>query len=222
MDQDSLSKTLPVQSYEFTQALGGKGVSPKMSSICITEIKGQKTIKLCGTAIFKEDKFLGFLNEDETRSLCYVLDKLKGGALVVKLGSENENITLEIFKNKTKIKPLYSDNKISIQIETKTEVAIGNCSTKADILSEKGLAALREAADEQLETEIKNVIQKVQNDFDSDVFGFGNTVYREMPSLWKEKEKEWNTIFKDLKVSVNSNIEITNTGLLSKPITVGD
>jgi hypothetical protein len=43
-----------------------------------------------------------------------------------------------------------------------------------------------------------------------------------MPSLWKEKEKEWDAIFKDLEVSVNSNIEIANSGLLSKPIKIGD
>ena len=43
-----------------------------------------------------------------------------------------------------------------------------------------------------------------------------------MPSLWKEEEKEWNTIFKDLEVSVNPNIEIVNSGLLTKPVRMGD
>lgn len=153
-----------------------------------------------------------------------MLDKIKGGVLVVKLGSEvaGENITLEIFKSKTKIKPLYSNNKISVEIEIKTEVTIGEHTTKVDFISEKGIISLKKAAEEQLEAEIKNVIQKVQNDFKADIFGFGSTVYRNMSSLWKEEEKEWNTIFKDLEVSVNTNIEIVHSGLLTKPVRTGD
>lgn len=64
---------MPVQVYEFNSALGGEGISPVMSSICTTEMKGQKVIKLCGTAIFKKDKFLGFLNEDETKRKAFAL-----------------------------------------------------------------------------------------------------------------------------------------------------
>ena len=108
-----------------------------------------------------------------------MLDKIKGGVLVVKLGSEvgRENITLEISKSKTKIKPLYSNNKISVEIEIKTEVTIGQHATKVDYISEKGVISLKKVAEEQLEAEIKNVIQKVQNNFNVDIFGFGRTVY---------------------------------------------
>jgi spore germination protein KC len=223
-DEDSLSKTLPIQLYKFSDALGDNGISPVMSAICLTEVKGQKTIKLCGTSIFKNDRFMGFLNEDETKSLCFATDKVKGGVLVVKMSPEDkkENITLEISKNKTKIKPVYSNNKLSIDIQIKTEVTIGSHPAKGDFASEKGLAELKKTAEKQLEAEIKSVVRKVQKDFDSDVFGFGRAFRREMPSLWKVKEKEWDAIFKDLEVSVNSNIEIANSGLLSKPIKIGD
>jgi spore germination protein KC len=66
------------------------------------------------------------------------------------------------------------------------------------------------------------MISKIQTDFGSDIFGFGNCFYKKLPTVWKEKRNEWDKLFRDLEVTVETNVEIKHIGLLSKPIQIGD
>ncbi len=225
-DQKFLSKALQIQVHDFLKALSAEGMSAIATAITTTEINGEKVFDLSGTAVFKSDKLLGFLNSDETKSLDFVLDEIKGGVLVVKDGSEendgDEYIALEIHDSSTKMKPIYSDNKLSIQIDIKTKVALAEYTGKSTFDDEEGRKALKKAAEEQLKKEIESLIKKVQNDFNSDIFGFGNSVYQNLPNVWKKQGKDWNTLFKNLEVSVNPTIDIHNSGLLRKQIKGGD
>lgn len=62
----------------------------------------------------------------------------------------------------------------------------------------------------------------MQKEFDADIFGFGNIVKADMPSVWKWIGKYWDDIFKNLNVSIEVNIETKNSGLIWKSIEVGD
>jgi spore germination protein KC len=89
-------------------------------------------------------------------------------------------------------------------------------------MDENEILVLKHDAEEKLKANIKNVIRKVQEDYDVDAFGFGSTIYKDMPSLWKEIKPDWSNVFENLDVNVSVNIDIQNQGLLSKPIKVGN
>jgi len=40
--------------------------------------------------------------------------------------------------------------------------------------------------------------------------------------VWKEKGKDWDNIFRNLKVSVETEIELKHTSLLTEPVKIGD
>lgn len=223
-EQKRLSKAMEVQTYEFINALGDMGISGTMTSICTREHNNEKAIKLCGTAIFKKDRFLGKIDEEETKTLMFILDKIKGGVIVANVDSENEEgkVSLEIVESNTKIKPIYSDDKISIRVSIETTVFLDEHNAIENYNDEKGLEKVKEAAEKQLRNKIESLINKIQTEFGSDTFGFGNRVYEELPQVWKEKGKEWDNLFRNLEVAVETNIEIKHTSLLSKPIMIGD
>ena len=62
----------------------------------------------------------------------------------------------------------------------------------------------------------------MQTGYGADIFGFGNSVYKNIPRIWKDKGEEWDKIFRDLDVTVKTNIEIKHLGLLSESIKIGD
>lgn len=221
--QKILSKTSKVEIYQFINALPCEGIYPVLPCVHLTETAGLKTSELSGTAVFKGDKLIGFLDEEETKYFSFITDKIKGGLLILKNSPDenNINISLEIYENKTKVKPVYSDGKVSIRLETKTRVVFAEQGTRENFMNESGRLMLEKDAGELLKTNITKVIQKVQKDFGVDIFGFGSIVNADMPDLWKEIGYDWNTVFKDMEVNVNTTIEIQNSGLLSKPIKVG-
>lgn len=223
-EQISLSKALPVPAYKFVNALVEDGISGVMTSLCTVENNEEKVVKLCGTAVFKEDKLQGFINDEETYALSFILDEVKGGIIVANVGSETdeEKISLEILESSTKVKPVYDDNKLSIIVSIDTKVALIEHNSKKSYNDEEGRKELKRIAEEQLRDKIESTIEKVQKEFGADIFGFGNRFYKELPQVWKERGKEWNIIFKNLEVRIETNLEVKHTGLLSEPIKIGD
>ena len=223
-EEKSLSKALLIPAYEFVNALVEDGISGIMTSVCTVENNEEKVVKLCGTAIFKEDRLQGFINNEETYALSFILDEVKGGIVVANLGSktDEEKISLEILNSGTNVKPVYKDNKFSIIIDIDTKVALIEHNSKKSYNDEEGRKELKKIAEEQLKNKIENIIKKIQREFGVDIFGFGNRFYKELPEVWKEQGEKWSEIYEDLEVSVVTNIDIRHTGLLIKPIKNGD
>ncbi|MDF2989463.1 MAG: germination protein Ger(X)C family, partial [Eubacterium sp.] len=121
-----LSKTPKVQIYEFINALSAEGLSPVLPTVSLIENDGKKTSELTGTAVFRKDKLEYMFDEEETKFFLYVIDKIKGGTLNLGEGiKQGQTIaTLEIMNNKTKVKPVYSKGKLSVDIEIETKAEL--------------------------------------------------------------------------------------------------
>ncbi len=222
--QANLSKAPSVEAYMFIDMLASGGISPVLPSVSLTDNAGQQTSQVAGTAVFKGDRLVGFLDGDETKYFLFATGKIKGGLLTAKENPQvgHKNITLEVFANKTTVRPVISGGKLSMSIKAEAKVSLDEHGTKENFMDKNGIKMLEDAAEQQLSDNIRKVVKRVQKDFDADIFGFGRTVKGEMPSLWRAVENEWDDIFRNMEVSVESHIEIDNTGLLSKPIKVGD
>jgi spore germination protein KC len=220
----SLSKAPETQLYEFVNILSEEETSPVLPAVEIVMNQNKKTSKLSGMALFNQDKLLGFLGGEETKFYLIVKNKFKAGVLTLKDNSNTlgDAITLEVFKNKTNVKPIYSDGKLSMQVNIKTEVAIAEVGVPEDYIGEKGREKLKTDAEQSLKTDIQNVIEKIRNDYRVDAFGFGSIVKREMPDLWGKIHPDWNTIYKDMDINVVVEIDIRNSALIQKPIKMRD
>lgn len=95
---------------------------------------------------------------------------------------------MEILKSKTKVKPSYKEDKITIEIKIRIRAVLDEVRTRIKFNDQKDLDELAKIAGEQLKGHIENVIKKAQNS-NSDIFGFGLQVKRSLPKVWKEKAR---------------------------------
>lgn len=226
VSQDSLSKAPKIAIYEFINDLASQGKSAVLPTVGIKLNEGQRTSELSGTAVFKSDRLIGFLDGEDTRYFLFIMNKVKGGLLVEKESTESTqvNVALEIFADltDTKIKPVYSNGKLTMKLDVYVDADIAEIAGTEDYIDEPGRSKLKRDAEAALKDNIKRVIRKVQNDFGSDIFGFGSIVKNDMPDIWKSIEKDWDKIYKNLDVNINANITITNSALVMKPIKKGE
>jgi spore germination protein KC len=218
MEQKHLAKAIALQTYEFINCVLCEGKSCVMTALCIEKNAEEEVVKICGSGIFKEEKLLGFIGEEETKALSFILDKVEGGVIVAKTGSgeDEDRFSLEILSNSTKIKPVLKDEKLSIEIDVETEVRLDEHFSKEDFENEKGLEELSKIAEEQMKTEMETLINQIKTEFGSDVFGFGNCVYRDYPEQWKKIKDNWDEEFKNIEVKIKPKIKILNSGTLKK------
>lgn len=221
-DSDNLPKIKPTLLYEFIDVLSEKGYSPIASTVDVIEMQDKKTVQLTGTALFKGERLVGFLDLEDTQSLSFILDDVKGGVLMINLGSEDEKVAMEILKSKTKVKPSYNNGRISMEVKIETSLALNEIDSTHELSSERDWDELAKKVQEQLKNQLETFIKKVQMEYGTDSFGFGNKVYKKLPQVWREIEGQWDDLFKDLEVTVTPEVKIHHAGLLKKPIQIGD
>lgn len=222
--QEYLSKAPDNQIYEVMDKLMAEGISAVIPTIGLSNIEGKKIPEVSGLAMLKRDNLVGFLDENEAKTFLFITDQIKGGVLteIYPSQSSTSHIALNIYENKTKIKPRYDDGKSTMHIKTNTKTVLQEWGMASVSINEESVNQIKKQFEESLKNDIENLVEKVQKEYECDIFGFGNILKNQNPQQWKELEEDWGSIFADLNIEVDTNIDIINTGLLSNSIKVGD
>ena len=175
----------------------------------------QESCEINGTAVCKEDKLAGFLTPEESKYALFVEDELKGGILTLSMANwQTDDISLEIFKSKTKKSFTYEQEKMKISIETDTSVAIAENQSRMDIMEEELVKKVEDAAARMIEKKIADLITKIQDEYNADIFGFGEMIYRQDLPLWRQLEPSWDELFPTLEVEVASKVHVVNSAFI--------
>lgn len=216
---------IPVlKAYEIINQLA----IPKFNTVLPVVISffnhGESTNILSGGAVFKADKLAGFLEQEDIIPYLFIKDEIESAILNIETGerSLDSTITLETLNNKTKIKPIYGDEGISFDIKTKTDVFLTESDTTTNFIYPPGREKLKKLAEKYLEKRIEDHIKKTKEEFEFDIFGFGNIIRQRNPKVWKDLEKDWDSIFMDVNFNVKCDIRIKNSGHTLEPIKVVD
>ncbi len=207
----SLSKTPRVKLYQANNMLAGEGTSLVLPSIKIAEQQTASTVELAGTAIFKKDKLIGFLDADQSQLMLFVKNQIKGGLLLTSPDSDGRNITLEIEESRTKITPVITQNLPAVKIDIKTVCALGENQTAKRHIPTERIKDVEKSAKSGLETSVSNLIKTAQKQYKCDIFGFGNLIYQNDPQLWEQDKPKWDEIFTAMDIAVTADIKINNT-----------
>ena len=87
------------------------------------------------------------------------------------------------------------------------EAALTECNCKIDLEIPKNIKKIEDMVNKEMKKEMEKVIAKIQ-EFNSDVFGYGEFLYRNHYQYWKKQNKIWNDIFPKIETTVKSNIKV--------------
>ncbi|SES10940.1 Ger(x)C family spore germination protein [Psychrobacillus sp. OK032] len=220
------STTTGIKLVDFIGDLERKGNEPVLTGIIITgdkksgsnkqnldSISPSARIKYDGLAIFKEDKLIGWLDEYDTRGYNGITNQVKRAVSTVACPEEGEvNLEIQNYQAKLKSKTVNSSPKLEIKIEVTANVGAVECFI--DLRKEETITELEKTFENQIKENIHHTIKTVQNDFNSDVFGFGATIYQQDPKEWKKIQDNWEEEFPNLKVNVDVNVKIEHVGAI--------
>jgi len=180
---------------------------------------------IIGAAIFRGDQLVGWLNDKETRGILWIRNELESGVLAVPIPKEKGGgrIVANIWKASAKMKPIFRNDKLKIKLETYGEVEIFENASRLDLSNPTVLNALQSMFEKDVTARIQLTLDKAQKKLKSDIFGFGQAVYRANPKKWETYYKQkWNTIFPDIEVEIDPHITVQGTGFTTKPILLPD
>ena len=186
------------------------------------EINNEKSLLIDGSAIFKGDKLIGYLDGNETMQMLMLRNKLKAGVIPLKnVCNSNTDVTLEIFENNTKLKTINSEGKLTLKIDIYTTVAIDELSGDEDFIAEDKRKLLLKDAEIRIKENLNSLISKMQREYNSDVFGFQQFIEKNNPKIYNEIKKNNDNIFKNLQTDIEVHISIKGSASRTNSIKVG-
>ncbi|MFF3021341.1 Ger(x)C family spore germination protein [Gottfriedia sp. NPDC057948] len=176
--------------------------------------------KFSGGAIFngKKNKMIGTLNTQEVEGINLITAQGKGGAVKAYTNKSDGPTWFQIESIKSKVTPHIKGDKISfnVKIESEGRVAEYWNPKLRPLFEEKTLKNIEKATEEEVTKIVENVTNKLQNEYKTDVAGFGNEFRIQYPKKWKKMSKNWDELFSKAKIKYDVHITIRDYGMIGK------
>lgn len=182
-----------------------------------TKNKSGKIQALNGIAVFKKDKLAGWMDPVETRGLLWIRNEMKAGIITIKVPKEKGggNVSLEIVRAEAKVVPTIKRGELNMIVKITSELSLIENDSKLKLFESKIIEDLQKNVEMEIRDRVQMVLNKAQDDFRSDIFGFGQVVYRKYPKQWNTRyKKNWEQEFAQLDVSIDSKAFVRRIGLI--------
>jgi spore germination protein KC len=177
-------------------------------------------LSIQGTAVFKNKKCIGWFNGQETRGLLLLRGELKHDIIVVNFPKErNGSISIMINQSSSQLSPRFIDGQPSMDVNIKVDGDILDIDCPDFQLTSDQINQLNVALEEEIRQEIMSVLDKAQKQWQADVFGFGDAIYRHYPNEWDQIAAQWrNGGLSGMKVNISILANISRSGLRKNPV----
>ncbi|GAB3043335.1 Ger(x)C family spore germination protein [Virgibacillus ainsalahensis] len=169
-----------------------------------------------GVAVFrgKNNQLVGSLDGDETKGLNFITGENQEGILEV--STEDTPVSITIRDGKRKITVDKKDeNNIVFHVDLEVSGTIAEVFSSKDIFNPESLAKIESSLEDEIENLARASIDKVQNDFKVDVFGFGPYLHRHHYEFWQTVKDNWDhgeNYFEKSQIDVSVTAEIEESG----------
>ena len=214
---------LKVYVRDFLNMLLTEGIEPFASQFTLkplevsTKNKSGETQAVSGIAVFKGDKLVGWMDEVETRGLLWIRNEIKTGVITIKIPEEKGggNISMEIIRGETNIVPILKQGELKLDVDVVTELSVIENDSKVNLHETKVIEEIQTNTEEEISKRIEMIIEKAKKEYKSDIFGFGQSVYKKYPKEWNTHyKKNWENEFAQTKVTIHSKALVRRIGLI--------
>lgn len=183
----------------------------------VEEIDTPTRLQYTGLGVFKKDKLVGWLNEEESKGYNYIMDNVKSTVGHIRCPQGGKAV-LEVIRSKAVIKGKVKNGKPEADVEIRLEANVGEVECKnLDLTKTSTIYEMEARSEQRIKEFAEKTIKKTQKKYKADIFGFGEAIHRADPKFWKKIEKKWDKEFVDLPVNVKVDFKIRRTGTVSQP-----
>jgi len=197
--------------------------SPQEAEIAGTLGEGEDSEQLVkyphlyGTAVFKEDRLAGFLDGHETKGLLYVEEGIidSRDAIEDPEGRPGKVVLITI-SSSSEITPRVENGEPEILVEIVEEGDICCQTAATHIFTMENFRRMEALKESLIKGYVEDALEKVQ-EWEADIFGFGQKFQTHYPDYWETIEDDWREIYTEMEVIVEVESHIRRTGLIERP-----
>lgn len=177
---------------------------------------GDLKIELAGTAVFNGDKMIGTLNTYETRYFQMITGDFKRGIMTIEdKHAPGKAIILDLRPGRPpKVEAHLNGDKAVINYQQYVEADIVSIQSRYPYEDPKKVKELDKQLKEDIEMGIARLIKKTQEEFKTDIFGFGYKVARNFKTVPEFEKYNWLANYSKADINVDIITNVRRTGLM--------
>ncbi|ARF15620.1 Ger(x)C family spore germination protein [Sporosarcina ureae] len=164
--------------------------------------------------VFKEDRLVGWLTEDEGRGYSDITDTVEKTVTAISC-PKGGKIAIEIFDFDSTIKGSINKGEPEVDIHIQAKGNVGEVQCSIDLTKPESMNEIQKIYEKEMKELIEQTINTVQSQYESDIFGFGEAIHRSNPKEWKEMKEHWDEKFANLTVHVHVEMKDLRIGTLN-------
>ncbi|MCO7124495.1 Ger(x)C family spore germination protein [Sporolactobacillus shoreicorticis] len=226
--QKSMFNSSTTDVLHFINKMETKGLNPvtgvftllNQQDISFNDEPQRKTgLLYSGTAVFRADKLVGYLNSRETRGLNYIINGKSGGyVLVPSPNDKSSKVSIELSKIKNKITPIRMNGSLTFCIHVEAEGNIAEITDRSAVSKQDVLKKINQKFTDSITKDIRSTVNRSQKKLKTDILGFGRAYEKSYPSEWDKVKDQWASSFPTVPFKVKVKTEIKKTGLQINPL----
>lgn len=180
----------------------------------------ETAIVLSGAAVLKEGKLVGFLTNEEARGFLFVTGKAKLGIIPL-VQEHGDKVSILMKYTKSSINSEIKGGKLKFIVNIKVVTELWEHEGNEPVATPDGIKSLEQQIALEVKKLVEHTIDKAQHQFKADIFGFGETVYRKHPKLWREIKPQWREVYyPQAEVEVSVKAQIRTTGQIGNSLPI--
>ena len=209
--EEGINPTLPTISIEGSVEEGNKEDNIKQN-------KPNTYLKLGTMAIFKGSNLVGIGTKDQTKGINFINDQIT--TTLITSQYENSNIVVEINDSSTKVEVDLNKEIPKFKIKIDTIGTITEVTNKVKIEEPQLIDKIKKLSEEEIKRVCNDGINYAK-EMKTDVFGFGNMIYKKDNDFWKKIKENWNNeMFQKVEVELEINLDLKTKGSIDSTIEV--
>lgn len=216
-----MSTNRPVFLSRFMSDLLEKGSDPYAPVISSSKTKpggkGKPNLKIDGLAIFKKDRLVDILKDEHMKAALMLLNQARQPEFILDLPNQMGKATIQLQKSNASFHAAEKNGKLSMTIEIRAKGIIMENQTTYETRENDQFYIIQKALNRAVKEDVTSTVHRLQKR-KADPAGFQDQTIRSMNITKDLLTKEWDEVYKDMEIHVQSIVTIEQGGVLYKTI----
>lgn len=207
---------------DFTRMLAEEGADPVLGEAEVIPPRpgapeGQTpSLKLKGTALFRDDKLVGHLSERESRGLLWMRAENQRGIVSAEVPGTSGSVSMEWTLSHVRRRVQMDRGRVTVHIDIRVEGNVFENQANVDLSDPTAIRTV----EKEINQAISDYMQSAWNEMrrlNVDSAGFGELVSQQLPAVWRQVKPRWmSREFSRVGVVFSVDAQIRRTGLSNK------
>lgn len=169
-----------------------------------------------GTAVFKDGRMIGTMNEQATRGVMWLRNAIKQATVTIAPDESGGYLSLHLLRSHTRLIPSIEDGRWIMTVRITGQDDIVENTSGLDLSVPDHIAWVEKAMKRFVEERVRMALGQAQKEMKADIFQFADAFWRKYPKIWKANAARWDEIYPKVEVRLETDLRIARPGLVGK------